>query len=382
MSAIDPYDRTPPKSAAAAAVVMMLFAGVLGAIAAVGIGALVNRAPLHDPAADARPVAARGDLASDEKATIDLFHTCSPSVAYITTANVARNQFSLDVHAIPQGTGSGFVWDGNGHIVTNYHVVQGGRVWLVRLADHVTYNARLVGVDPNNDLAVLKIDAPKGSLTPILIGESGKLLVGQKVFAIGNPFGLDQTLTVGVISGLGREIKSESGRPIQGVIQTDAAINPGNSGGPLLDSAGRLIGVNTAIYSQTGSFAGVGFAVPVDTVNRIVPELIRTGKVVRPILGISVLPDNVARSLNLSGVMVAGVVPGGPAERAGIEGAKSFDSLEDLGDLITAIDGEKVESMDDLYAVLEKKRVGQTVTVSVDRHGRQLEVKVELQAAQ
>ncbi len=215
-----------------------------------------------------RPIAPRGELAADEKSTIALFRQASPSIVHITAVSVARDLFTLNLLQIPEGTGSGLVWDDTGNIVTNYHVIQNAGAAQVTLADQSTWKARLVGIAPDKDLAVLKIDAPKSRLRPIPIGTSKDLQVGQSAFAIGNPFGLDQTLTTGVVSALGREIESVTRRPIQGVIQTDAAVNPGNSGGPLLDSAGRLIGVNTAIYSPSGASVGIGFAIPVDTVNR------------------------------------------------------------------------------------------------------------------
>jgi S1-C subfamily serine protease len=226
-----------------------------------------------------RAIAARGDLTEDEKSTINIFEKESPSVVHITTSAVLRDRVTRDAFQIPHGTGTGFIWDDKGHIVTNYHVIQGADVAEVTLSDHSTFKARLVGSFPESDLAVLIIAAPKNRLRPIRLGTSKDLLVGQKVLAIGNPFGLDQTLTQGIISALNREIQSVTRRPIKNVIQTDAAINPGNSGGPLLDSSGRLIGVNTAIYSPSGAYAGIGFAIPVDEVNRVAPQLIRQGKV-------------------------------------------------------------------------------------------------------
>jgi len=219
---------------------------------------------LYYKGAEPRAVTARGDLAEDEKGTISLFKAVSPSVVYITTMAVRQEFFSLRALEVPQGAGSGFVWNDNGYIVTNYHVIAEAQGARVTLADRSTWSAQLVGAEPDKDIAVLKIDAPKHLLPPIPLGTSSDLQVGQKVFAIGNPFGFDQTLTTGVISGLGREIESATHRLIQGVIQTDAAINPGNSGGPLLDSAGRVIGINTAIVSPSGAYAGIGFAVPVD----------------------------------------------------------------------------------------------------------------------
>src|SRR5438132_1613205 len=270
----------------------------------VGIGALLVWHFFFNhgtPAVDPRPVAPRGDLAADEKSTIDLLREASPSVAFITTAQ--RVEFWNRSQEIPQGTGSGFIWDDAGHIVTNFHVVapmiQSKASATVTLSDHSSYDAALVGVSPDNDLAVVQIRAPKDKLPPIKVGTSNDLQVGQKVFAIGDPFGLDQTLTTGIVSALGRVIPSATGRLIEDVIQTDAAINPGNSGGPLLDSWRRLIGVNAAIYSPSGAYAGIGFAIPVDTVQRIVPQLIEHGQVTRPGLGIQVGPDQIAERLGL-----------------------------------------------------------------------------------
>ena len=225
-------------------------------------------------ASEPRTVTPRGNLASDEQSTIEIFRKASPTVVHITTLTRRRDRLSLNVTEIPEGTGTGFLYDDAGHVVTNYHVIRSAQAAKVSLADNSSWTAKLVGYEPNKDLAVLKIDAPADRLRKIDIGSSSDLQVGQKVFAIGCPFGLDQTLTTGVISGLGREIESVGGLPIEGVIQTDAAINPGNSGGPLLDSSGRLIGVNTMIVSPSGVYSGVGFAVPVDIVNMVVPELI------------------------------------------------------------------------------------------------------------
>ena len=271
-----------------------------------------------DPNALPRAITPRGDLAEEEKTTIALFRQASPSVVHITTLAVRQDAFSLDVFQIPQGTGSGFVWDKQGHIVTNFHVIRDADAAQVTLADHSSWKARLVGAYPDKDLAVLMVDAPKDKLHPIAIGTSHDLQVGQRLFAIGNPFGLDQSLTTGIISALGREIESVNRLAIKDMIQTDAAINPGNSGGPLLDSSGRLIGVNTAIYSPSGASAGIGFAIPVDEVNRIVPQLIRHGKVVRPGLGVQVAPDHLADELGINGVVIVGVQPGSPAAKAGL----------------------------------------------------------------
>src|SRR3989475_11158352 len=264
----------------------------------------VGGASLNDPRSTPRAVSPRGELLSDEKSTIALFRQASPAVVNITAIGVQQDLFTLNLYQIPQGTGSGVVWDTNGNVITNFHVIQNADAAQVTLADQSNWKARVVGVAPDKDLAVLRIDAPATRLRPIPIGTSKDLQVGQGVFAIGNPFGLDQTLTTGVISALGREIESVTRRPIQGVIQTDAAVNPGNSGGPLLDSAGRLIGVNAAIYSPSGASAGIGFAIPVDEVNRVVPELIRAGQVVRAGLKIQLAEEPVMRRLGLDGALI------------------------------------------------------------------------------
>jgi S1-C subfamily serine protease len=326
-------------------------------------------------------VSARGELLADEKSTIALFRQASPSVVNITAIGMERDLFTLNLYQIPQGSGSGFVWDTNGDIITNFHVIQNADAAQVTLADQSNWKARVVGVAPDKDLAVLRIDAPDNRLRPIPIGTSKDLQVGQSVFAIGNPFGLDQTLTTGIISALNREIESVTRRPIQGVIQSDAAINPGNSGGPLLDSAGRLIGVNTAIYSPSGVSAGIGFAIPVDTVNRIVPELIRSGRVTRPGLGIQVADEQIAQRLGVTGILVVDVTRGGAAAKAGIQPTRrDSEGRLRLGDVITAVDGRKVESPNDLYLALEKFKVGDTVTVSLLRNGKTVQTKVALEA--
>ena len=329
-----------------------------------------------------RAVTPRGDLGEDEKATIKLFEETSPSVVFITSINLRRDFFSTNIYKMPAGTGSGFIWDSDGHIVTNYHVIKGADEAQITLWDQSTWDAKLVGVEPDKDLAVLKIKAPDDRLKPIKIGESKNLLVGQKAFAIGNPFGFDQTLTTGVISALGREIESVTRRPITGVIQTNAAINPGNSGGPLLDSAYRLIGINTAIYSPTGSYAGIGFAVPVDTINRIVPQLIEYGKVIKPGLGINIAPDSfVSTRLNTTGVLILNVIEGGGAEKAGLKATtQSANGKISLGDIIKKVEGKNVEDSSDLFRILDAKVVGDTVNVAVDRDGKDLNFEVTLGA--
>ncbi len=331
------------------------------------------------PTAVPIPVTARGDLAADEQSTIALFRSASPAVVYITNIEVRRNIFSLNIHEIPKGTGSGFIWDKQGRIVTNYHVIESASRVEVTLADRSTWQATLVGVAPDKDLAVLQISAPTGKLAPLPLGESHNLLVGQKVFAIGNPFGLDQSLTSGIVSALGREIQSATGRTIQGVIQTDAAINPGNSGGPLLDSAGRLIGVNTAIYSPSGGSAGIGFAVPVDVVAKVIPEIIQHGRLIRPGLSISVADDQIARRVGVTGVLVMNIQPGSSAEAAGLRGTRRVRGEIVFGDVIVAVDGHKVFSYDDLRNALDHYKVGDTVTLTIEREERQMQLPVVLE---
>jgi S1-C subfamily serine protease len=332
-------------------------------------------------ALEARTVTPRGDLASDEQSTIELFQRTSPSVVHVTNLVVRRSGLSMNVFEIPQGTGSGFLWDASGHVVTNFHVVKGSDRAEVTLSDGTKWKATIVGVEPDKDLAVLEIKAPADKLRGLALGTSRDLQVGQKVFAIGNPFGLDQTLTTGIISGLDREIKSISGRPIEGVIQTDAAINQGNSGGPLLDSSGRLIGVNTAILSPSGTSAGVGFAVPVDTVNRIVPQLIAHGHVERPGLGIVPVPDRVARSQRFEGVVIEEVPAGSAGAKAGLVGVSPGPTGGWLvGDVIVALGGKPVRETDDLYRILDSHKVGDKVELEVVREGSKRKVDITLQA--
>ena len=336
---------------------------------------------LHDENAQPRAITPRGELAEDEKSTVELFRLASPSVVHITSMTVRKDLFSLNAMEVPQGTGSGFVWDANGFIVTNFHVIKDAQAADVTLADHSTWKAQLVGVAPDKDLAVLKIDTPKGLLPAIAIGTSSDLEVGQKVFAIGNPFGFDQTLTTGVISGLGREIESVTRRPIEGVIQTDAAINPGNSGGPLLDSAGRVIGINTAIFSPSGAYAGIGFAVPVDVVNRFVPQIIRDGRVRRAGLGVSIADDHIVRRLGAEGTLVVTVAAGGAADRAGMRPTRR-DARGNivLGDLIVGVDSQTVRESRDLFRILDAHEVGDVVKLRVRRSNRETDLEVTLQS--
>lgn len=330
-----------------------------------------------------RTVTPRGDLAADERSTIELFEKSRDSVVYISTAQLVRDVWTRNVFSVPRGTGSGFIWDDAGHVVTNFHVIQGASQATVKLADGRDYQASLVGASPAHDIAVLKIGVGFKRPPAVPVGTSADLKVGQKVFAIGNPFGLDWTLTTGITSALDRSLPGDAGGPaIEHLIQTDAAINPGNSGGPLLDSAGRLIGINTAIYSPSGASAGIGFAVPVDTVMRVVPQLIKTGKYVRPALGIEVDEQLNARLQMVTGrrgVFVLLVQPGSAAQRAGLVGIRATQEGMVPGDLITAVDGKSIDGVAGLLAQLDDRRVGDIVVLSVEREGKAREVRIELQ---
>lgn len=333
----------------------------------------------RSPAVEERVVVARGDLAQDEKTTIALFKNASPSVVYITTISERVDFRTLNVLQVPQGTGSGFVWDDAGNIVTNYHVLSGDISGArVTLSNHKVYNAIRAWASPADDLAVLRIDAPREELIPIAVGTSSDLQVGQKVFAIGDPFGLDQTLTTGILSAVGRTIET-SEHPIFNALQTDAAINPGNSGGPLLDSAGRLVGVNTAIVGATN--AGIGFAIPVDTVNRIVSQLIANGKVVRPDSGIRTSADvssSVTRRMGISGVLVLEVEPGSPAEKAGLHPTRRLSNgAFAWGDIVLSVGGTHVNSIEDLNRAFEASKPGQKVPFTVLRNRKQETVELE-----
>lgn len=329
-----------------------------------------------------RAVTPRGPLGANETKTVALFGEASKSVVYITNIAVQQDRFSFRAVEVPQGTGSGFVWDDKGHIVTNFHVIQRAQEVTVTLWDHSTFRAEFVGGAPDKDLAVVRIVSDK-PLRPIPIGTSHDLAVGQTAIAIGNPFGLDQTMTMGVISALGREIESVTRRPIQDVIQTDAAINPGNSGGPLLDSASRLIGVNTAIFSPSGAYAGVGFAVPVDTVNRIVPQLIEFGRVMRPGLGVTIARDDIARRVRAKGVLVMDVPRRSAAGRAGMRATRrDRRGRVVLGDVIVAVDGQPVRNGDDLFRALDPHAIGDVVKVVVQRADGRTPLDVTLQAVE
>ena len=370
---------------------MMVLGVVLGLLISTGLQRALSPAPSPGlpeapPVAAAQPAAGgeRSDLDADERHTIALFKDVSRSVAFITTQVEQVDFWTRSVTEVPSGQGSGFVWDEEGHVVTNFHVVQGGQQFKVTVG--VTeYDGKVVGFSREQDLAVLKIEAARGRLVPIRVGVSAGLQVGQKVYAIGNPFGLDYTLTKGIVSALGRSIQSVGNTTIFDVIQTDAAINPGNSGGPLLDNGGRLIGVNTAIYSPSGASAGIGFAVPVDTVNRIVPELIAHGRVVRPILGVGLVDDQVnayvAQRLGVEGALVAQVFDGGGAAAAGLRGTtRDRAGRAVIGDVIQEIDGKPVRSRSDLQGRLAGYKPGDTVTLTLWREGKTRKTAVRLAA--
>ena len=340
-------------------------------------------APLMAGAAAAQAPDYSNFSTDDEANNIEVFKRASPSVVNITNSRIVRSFYSLNPQAVPQGNGSGFIWSEEGYIVTNFHVIQQADSVSVTLQDGSTHLAGLQGVDPDKDLAVLKIDAGNLDLTPISTGDSSLLEVGRKVIAIGDPFGLDTTMTVGVVSALGREIDALGGRKIRDVIQTDAAINPGNSGGPLLNSLGQLVGVNTMILSPSGVNSGIGFAIPVNTVKRVVPELIQYGRVQTPFLGITQIPqpDYYRRLWGIEGVIVLDVVDGAGPQQAGMRGL-SRDRLGRivLGDVIVAVEGEPVRDEDDLASMLERYRGGDTITVTSLRGSQRRDYQIELLA--
>jgi S1-C subfamily serine protease len=338
--------------------------------AALGALILAMSAP-----ASAREVAKRGELTPDERVTIDVFEKSKGSVVYISTLQQVRQLLSRNVRTIPRGTGSGFIWDEQDHIVTNYHVIAGASGARIRLNDGRDYPATLVGASPFHDVAVLRITVPSNSPPPLPLGSSGDLRVGHRVYAIGNPFGLDWTLTTGIVSALDRSLDGENGT-IEHLIQTDAAINPGNSGGPLLDSSGRLIGMNTAIYSPSGASAGIGFAVPIDTINRVVPVLIATGRYYRPVLGIGMddsVNDVLSARNKVEGVFVLKVVPDGPAAVAGLRPATTQrNGSITPGDVIVSIEGKPVSSVARLEARLDDFAPGDKISVGILREGKQI----------
>ena len=320
------------------------------------------------------------NVVSDEQNSIEVYKTVSPGVAFINTTSVRESMWGTQEG---KGSGSGSVIDSNGHILTNYHVVEGAQRLTVSFGGDKTYPARYVGGDPDTDLAVIKIDSPPAGLAVIPLGDSDALVVGQKVLAIGNPFGLDRTLTTGVISGLQRPIRARNNRPIDAAIQTDASINPGNSGGPLLDKFGRMIGINSQILSPAGGSVGVGFAVPVNTAKRVIPQIIQYGEVRRPKLGAQLpsVHDLAERGYRMpiqQGLLVYSLVPGGAAERAGLKAVGEDGSI---GDIITSVDGQAVNNTDDLYRLLDKKQFGDTVQLQVYRGGQTVTVPARLTAS-
>ena len=320
----------------------------------------------------------------DEANTTEVFQRASPAVVFVTSSELRRQRFTRNVMEIPRGAGSGFVWDADaGLVVTNYHVVAGADRLAITLADEQAFQAEVVGLAPERDLAVLRLMDPPADLTELPLGNSSELSVGRKVMAIGNPFGLDTTLTVGVVSALDREIQSPSNRTIRGVIQTDAAINPGNSGGPLLNSLGQLVGLNTAIYSPSGGSAGIGFAIPVNTVIEVVPQLIAFGKIMRPVLGVELASDRWLRRYRVEGVPIVRTYRGFPAETAGMVGARRGSRGEIiLGDVITEIDGERVANNDEFLSAMEKHRVGDTIDIVTTREGEEKRFSVVLSKVQ
>jgi S1-C subfamily serine protease len=337
-----------------------------------------------DPNAKPREVTPRTTLFKDEADLVTLYEKALPSVVHINNQAVQPGPLSVNVQKVTRGSGSGFVWDKEGHIVTNYHVVKDANAVQVIFPDRSTYQATQVWVYPDKDLAVVTIDAPASKLTPIPLGTSHDLKVGQRAVVIGNPFGLDGTLTTGVISALNREIESATDEPIQGVIQTSAPINPGNSGGPLLDSEGRLVGVTTAILSPSGAFAGIGFAIPADEVNQVVPQLIAHGEVVRPGLGVELASDQQAHSQGVEeGALIWNVRPNSAAAKAGLKGTRVRNGrVVERGDVIVAINDAAIHQASDLRGVMGQFKTGDTVTVALLRDGQRQEVQVTLQPLQ
>ena len=330
------------------------------------------------------PPLSAGAVLEDERNTIAVFRDSAKSTVFVTEKQVVVDYFRGQALEVPAGSGTGFVWDRDGHVVTNFHVVKNARSLTVTLDDNRILVARIVGVEPRKDIAVLRVDAPADALVPIRLPEKGERLeVGQKAIAIGNPFGLDHTLTTGVVSAVGREVQGIGGVSIRDMIQTDAAVNPGNSGGPLLDSSGRLIGMNTMIYSRSGASAGIGFAVPVSTIMRVVPQIIRTGRAEQVGLGIQIDPEQrLERRARIEGVVVLSVKAGTPAAKAGIEGVEQTAAGIRLGDVIVAVDGERIRNYDDLYNTLDKYHSGDKVELTINRGGRLRKVTTDLIALQ
>ncbi len=329
-----------------------------------------------------KPITPRGALMDIERTNIEIFEHSKDSVVYISTLQRVVDYWSMSITDIPKGTGSGFVWDKFGHIVTNYHVIRGASEAVVTLSNGVGYKATLVGTDPSHDLAVLKITSVPGVMKPVIIGDSSKLKVGQIVYAIGNPFGLDWTMTMGIISALDRVIDERGGAKIHHAIQTDAAINPGNSGGPLIDSAGRVIGVNTAIYSPSGASAGIGFAIPIDLVNKVVSSIIAYGRYVPPSLGIESddrINKLLARRFGVAGVAVLKVLPNSPAAAAGLRPTRIYpDGSIEFGDIIVAVDGKRVHTLYELQEFIRHHKHGDKVDLTLLRGGKKRHIVLHL----
>jgi S1-C subfamily serine protease len=364
--------------------------GVWRVVARVALIASLLAAPPSTPAgADVPDAGARRVLAPEpalhpgllesERNTIEVFRRAGPSVVYVTNNALRRDFFSMNVTEVPQGTGSGFLWDARGHVVTNFHVIEGGQTFAVTLPSGERREARVVGYEARKDLAVLHFDTTGLTLEPLPIGRSADLIVGQKVLAIGNPFGLDRTLTTGIISALGREFPLDDGFVIEDVIQTDASINPGNSGGPLIDSAGRVIGVNTALYSPSGTSAGIGFAIPIDTVARIVPQLIRFGQVRRAGLGVTLMSDYWTRRVGWKGVVIREVQRGSAAERAGLRSIRVDRDGRIHADIVIAVDGREIDGFADLSNELDEREPGDLVVLTVVRGEDVIPIEMKLQ---
>ena len=338
-------------------------------------------APTPAPVPAPPPIAALGPNAKteDERNSISVFEAVAPSTVFVTNKRTVVDPFRRAVEEVPAGTGSGFIWDSKGHVVTNHHVVQGAQALSVTLYDHRTFDATVVGTDSRKDIAVVLLQDPPNNLRPIRVEKGLELSVGQKTLAIGNPFGLDQTLTTGIVSALGRSVPGDHGVTIRDMVQTDAAINPGNSGGPLLDSSGRLIGMNTMIFSRSGSSAGIGFAVPVSSIARVVPQIIKGGKSEQIGIGVVIDPDQrLERNYRIRGVLILRVAENGPAAKAGLRGTSLSRGGVSFGDIIVGIDSEPVNDYDDLYTILDRHQPGDKVKLTVVRGDQKLQIPITL----